>query len=232
MGSVFNQSALTWADARAQVADVIGASADQPMLARAERALRQAQQKWANYHPWAWLTGTATASADASGFMSLPADFRTLYDIIWQGSPHRLYYLEPRLYDQFAPNNTGGVPTHYSLFQVGSSASGTMALMPPGAGEVTLRYWRRMRYGTSAASASALDIPEDFESSLLSLGKYYFLVDKGGEQERTAAWKEEGFAGLAQARSAEQHQPDQVPCLLPGYLEGAPPWNPNSTLGY
>jgi len=228
MGSLFNQSGLVWADAQAQVADVIGASADPPMLARAARALRQAQQKWNNYHPWSWLTTSVTASADASANLPLPADFRTLYDIVWQGDPRRLQYLEPRLYDQLCPLNEPGTPTHYHLFSAG--ATGMMGLYPPATGSLTLRYWRRMTYG-SASATGALDLPEDFEAGLLSLAKYYFLVDKGGEPERIAAWKEEGLAALSQARSMELNQPDQTPGFLPGYLEAAGGWNPNSTLG-
>jgi len=230
MAPVFNQSSLLWADAQARVADVVGASADPPMLVRAERALRQAQQKWNNYHPWSWLTATCTASANASGMFALPSDFRTLYDIIWQGDPRRLYYLEPRLYDQLRPNNEGGTPTHYSLFSVG--ATGMLSLYPPiSGGSLSLRYWRRMNYGSVASASGALDLPEDFESAFLALAKYYFLVDKGGDPERVASWKEEGFGGMNQARSMEQHQPDQVSTLLPGYLADSPGWNPNSTVG-
>ena len=229
MGSLFNQSGLVWGDAQAQVADVVGASADAAMLVRAQRALRQAQQKWNNYHPWSWLTASVTASADASGNIDLPGDFRTHYDIIWQGDPRRLYYLEPRLYDQLRPNNEGGTPTHYHLFSVG--ATGRMGLYPPDSGNLTLRYWRRMTYGSTASASGAIDIPEDFESGFISLAKYYFLVDKGGEPERSAAWKEEGYAVLNQARSMEQNQPDQTGGFMPGYLADAAGWNPNSTLG-
>lgn len=230
---VFNQSSLSWANAVAKVADVIGASADVPMLGRAHDALRSATQRWANYYPWSWLQATATVTASSNGDVILPTGFRTLYDLIYAGSPLRLYYMEPRLYDQLRPNDESATPTHYTLFNVG--ATGMMRLIPPPGAQATatIRYWRRMQMGTSySATSVTADVPEDYEAGWLALAKWYFLVDKGGEAERAAALKEEGLLSLNQARSAEQFQPDQAGGFLPGYLMENIGWNPDSTWEY
>jgi hypothetical protein len=173
----------------------------------------------------ATATGAATLTFGRSDY-ALPADFKQMYTARTVVSPRKLFPLNANLYDAISSTQTiTGLPEAYSLFPQGGV--GKIRLYPPPSTADTLiiKYQRRMTIPTTGSET--LDIPQDYEFSLLALAKGLYLADKGGNEVRQAFWTKFGEAGLSSARAVDRANPDEDLAFQPAQsLQTG--WNPNS----
>jgi len=82
---------------------------------------------------------------------------------------------------------------------------------------------------TFSSEGQFLDIPADYERGILSLAKYYYLRDKGGDEERIKGWKQEGQEAFQEAIANDNTNTDDQQGFQPGYLcpNTSFPSNPN-----
>lgn len=150
-----------------------------------------------------------------------------VYDCRLTNSPRPLVYLDQRSYDIVRPLNEPAVPTHYTLFVLGSDAKIRFLPTPSQTGTVVLRYSRRMD-----DTATPLDIPMDWELGLIATAKWLFLLDKGGNTDRM-----EGWAAIAQNEMERQianytfPTPDQQANFQAAVPVDMWAWNPADTKG-
>jgi hypothetical protein len=71
---------------------------------------------------------------------------------------------------------------------------------------------------TISSESQLLDIPANFERGILALAKFYYLRDKGGDEERIQGWKREADEAFAEAMANDATTPEEQPGFLPGYL--------------
>ena len=213
----FQQSTITYSQAQSRVAESVGASSTNE-LARALYAIQAAFQHWNNKFNWPFLAATASASVVAgTADYSLPSNFKSIYGAKLTTINRQLAYLPRRQYDRAVWNQTaGGDPSHYSLFLAGLD-EGKITLIPtPGSADtLSLKYFRRMTIPPSAG-ATAIDIPQDYESYVLALAKALYLIDKGAEESKWGFWKAYAEEGMAFAKGSDTRIPDEDLVLVPG----------------
>lgn len=162
----------------------------------------------------------------------LPSDVRSIYDVRMLVNGVSLAPSDQRAIDHYTtyPEPQVGNPTHYTLFNVGSSATASIRLYPAPVAwdQMEVRYWRRAAVFTAAtATATVLDVPQDAEFGILSLAKAYMLADRGGEPERMALWMQEGEQTLRTFRAREQQEMDQLPGFMPSGAAINAPYSQN-----
>lgn len=200
-------------------------------------------------------TGSASNSAItfSRDCYALPADFRSLYDARLMVNRRALAEAAQRDYDRARPGNEPATPTHYMLFNMwgvgatgiysgGSPVGGDnntsafLRLIPPPTQSdfLLVRYYRTLyipAFQTSTSDTTdntvALDLPQDYELGFLGLAKYYFLLDKGGNDQRMAGWKADGEAALEAAEARDLQLPDTEMGFLPGAYVSTYGFNPN-----
>jgi len=213
----FQQSSITYTQAQTRVAEAVGASSTNE-LNRALYAIQAAFQHWNNKFNWPFLAATATATVvGGTADYSLPANFKSIYTVRLTTLNRTLAYLPRRQYDRAVWNQSqSGDPTHYSLFLAGLD-NGQITLIPtPGSGDTLgLRYFRRMTVPPSAG-ATAIDIPQDYESYVLALAKALYLIDKGAEESKWGFWKNYAEEGMTFAKGSDTRIPDDDLVFIPG----------------
>lgn len=230
-------SILTLDDGRTRVANSAGASGTSAELTRAQYAVQDALKRWNNANNWWCMFTSATASVTAAS-VRLPADFKYVYDVRLASTPMTLSHLPLRTFDRVLFNQTalGGPTTHYHLSyaQASATANSVITLLPNFANgdTMTLRYYRRITI--ASATANTLDIPEDHELGVLSLAKYFYLLDKGGPTERLQGWGGIAEDELKKAIAADKRIPDAEIYLTPGAAidSYAGIVNPNTTIPF
>lgn len=82
---------------------------------------------------------------------------------------------------------------------------------------------------TGDSSNTLLDLHADFERGILSLAKFYYLTDKGGDPQRIQSWDAEAKAAFAEAINRDSTVADDQLAFQPGYLapQSSYPMNPN-----
>jgi hypothetical protein len=63
-----------------------------------------------------------------------------------------------------------------------------------------------------------MDIPADYERGIISLAKYYYLRDKGGDEARVQGWQQESEKAFAEALANDATVTDEQIGFKPGYL--------------
>lgn len=209
------QSSITFSQAKSRVADTAGASSSTAELTRAGYAVQAAFQDWNNDEAWAFLGKSSTALTVTSGAATLPTDFKYMYGGIITNTNQPLYPISQALMDIATFAGSVGTPAFYSLFKGGLAGSYQIKITPtPTDGStITLNYHRSMAIPT--ADSDVLDIPQDYENYLLAEAKYLYLLDKGGEPERAAGWKDYYESGKRKAIMAESRRPQESKLLIP-----------------
>jgi hypothetical protein len=173
--------------------------------------------------------GTATATRD---MYDLPSDWKAPYTVRMVVSKTTLHPVGRRFYDRFnmlSEQSSLTVPTNYDVFMIGSRGK-IRILQPPSSPDVLqLRYYRRMTIPTTTATASVLDIHQDYEPYLMAWGKWHFLTDKSeGRGDQLKTWFALSEQGLTTMLKEQTNQPDQDVGFIPGaYVFGV--WGDNTT---
>lgn len=178
------------------------------------------------------FTGTAVVTVTAQRDMyDLPSDYRDEYTLKMLASNITLKYVGRRTYDRIAPDeNQGSTPYRYDLFPVG--AKGKLRLLrPPVSSDILQnRYYRRMFLASASGVASAIDIPEDYESYPIAWAKWHFLTDKGeGRKDQATVWLSLAQEGLKTMLADQTDIQDEQLEFVPDHMLGVNETNPNST---
>ena len=93
-------------------------------------------------------------------------------------------------------------------------------LTPPGGGDwLQLRYHRNMATAASTATATTLDIPDNYEPYLMAYAKWHFLTDKGEERKSQATtWLSLAENGLTTMLKDQTNIPDEDLGFTPGHM--------------
>ena len=171
------------------------------------------------------LTTTVAASATVTGatltfhriLYPVSADYKTIFDVRIVGSPRQLYYQPRRNYDrEVIDQSSTSEPYGYDLYYIGGK--GKLRILPPPAGAETLwvKYYRRMSMPSSIASASGIDLPEDYEDIFIAAAKAHFLADKGQAfREQWFYWDKYAAEGIKEMRRDERLVEDEDLALQP-----------------
>jgi hypothetical protein len=171
-----------------------------------------------NFHPWAFLEGTADlAFVAAQNWIDLPADFREIIDVF--GNVAKFTHISPATHREILAHRVHGVAGNlYLKYRVDWKASGDGTAPPtpvlniaPAAADSTanaliLYYRRRIRtFATSgtADDAQVLNVPEGLQAAVWAVCRAKGICEEQDSQspEWTAA-----IALLSSARDADGRQ--------------------------
>lgn len=196
--------ALTYAQGKVIVARTIGGSFDIDQLNAAGDAILMAIQEWNLRQKWNYLlTDTAPTNINfiaGTATYQLPSTIREPYDArLITSQKRQLQYVEQRDLDRVVYDQTlRGVPYYYNLFRGNNafdasdpdSQAGFIRVWPipnytttSTTGELYVKYYRVIAEPT--ADVDTLDVPDRYVRALLTMAKYYYLVDKDAESART-----------------------------------------------
>ena len=181
------------------------------------------------------VTGFSAGATVVSGdfvrdMYDLPSDWKAEYTVRLLGAQRTLRPTGRRFYDRSitSEQQTASV-WNYDLFMVGSVGKIRLLPPPPTADVLLMRYYRRMTVPTTTATASVLDVPQDYEAYLISWAKWHFLADKGeGRGEQIKTWFSLAQEGLVTMLREQTRRPDQDLAFIPGqFVYGG--WNDTTT---
>lgn len=142
MQNLFQQSSLTFGNAKQYVAEQAGKQQTTEMLDRAGRSIQSAIQDWNKFN-WKWTLTSATITADASGNYQLPYDIKDVYAVTTTGDyPQWVPSVTRRQLTRANARNLQVAPYSYDLFS--KNNSGLLRVVGGEATDLTLEYYRRM----------------------------------------------------------------------------------------
>lgn len=161
---------------------------------------------------------TCTSTRD---MYDLPSDWKAPYTARMLTGNYSLRYVGRRIYDRsIQSEQTVSTPYWYDLFMVGSRGKIRLLTPPTAADVLQLRYYRRMEIPTTTATASVVDIPQDFEPYLIAWSKWHFLLDKGeGRGEQMKTWFIMSQEGLKTMLASQTNIPDEGLMFIPGHFQ-------------
>lgn len=248
-GSWYAPSNLTWATAKARVANVIGASADDSMKKLAGYALEEAIQYWNLQKDWKYTLVTQTGielTAGTSSF-SVGTYYKKTYDLrLVTPVPRILLPSNKREHDVYNPNQTlQGTPQAYHLrdawwnFPTGgppatTDAPGKIVVFPTPDATCTLDHSYYIRHtvpaditnGGTGADTAIVDFPLRFQNVLLAVAKMFFLGDRGSD-ENLQFWTAMAQDAMQKARHEDEWTPDSDAAFSPSSVAYRRPYDPN-----
>jgi hypothetical protein len=217
---------LTFAQAKINVARTIGGSNDADQLTIAGDAIKVAIEEWNLRQKWNFLLvdNSATLIPLVAGTQSyqLPTAMREPYDArLVTTNKRTLQYAEQSEIDRVIRDQTVmGVPAYYNLFRGGAtfdaaspaSQAGWIRLYPmpnysTTVGSLYVKYYRTIT--EPVADIDILDVPDRYVYSLLTMAKYYYLVDKDAESARTDHHRELAERLFREAERDDQEYQDE-----------------------
>lgn len=143
MQTLFQQSSLTFGNAKQYIAEQAGKQQTTEMLNRAGRSLQAAIQDWNKFN-WKWLLSTAAITASASGApFALPYDLKDVYDVYTTAaSPQWIPAISRRHATRSNVRGLSTAPYAYDLFS--KNGAGQLRLQGASGTSLNLEYYRRM----------------------------------------------------------------------------------------
>lgn len=211
----------------------IGATtADTPLTARGEWAIKAALKHWDNSTLWDWTLSTATASSTPGEAFRMPADVKALYNVRFTDGTdwYTSYALSQRRLDRadikhtydigkFSGTNEQGWPPYsYHLglsYAVNDSGQGLLVPLPAVNRNATagFTYYRHLTMPTY--SSASVDIPAVYEDYIVAMASYRLLLNKGDRSDRMAEYRAYAMGGLAEAIKEHGKKPDEETILIP-----------------
>ena len=161
----------------------------------------------------ATAAGANAVSATAVRDMyALPTDFKQPYTVRLLSTLATLSPAQRRGWDRSITNEfQTGTPNWYDMFP--QFQRDKIRLLPPPGGSDTLliRYYRRMTVPTTTATATVLDIPQDYDFHLIAWAKWHYLMDKTeGRSEQAQVWLSLAQEGIKLMLADQTRQPDET----------------------
>jgi len=147
--SLFQQSSLSFGEAKIWVAEQHNKQTSPDMLVRAGRAIQRAVKDW-NRYKWEWLITEGTSITVTGGLTNtkypVPYDYRDMYNLVFTqaGIPRALVQDNKRGYDRVSPQPIASVSTGYNLIRIGDLGKFELQDPPNAGGTIKLLYYRRM----------------------------------------------------------------------------------------
>lgn len=233
---------LTYAQAKAQVAKLLGSSSDTTLLSEAGDAIQRAFDKLEKAD-FEWLIDETVPSpstptdidivAGTSDY-NLPSDFRKVYSCRFlAGDKRPLIYVEQRLWDRTSWDQSAYQYTFgYNILPRSSNTQAQVRLLGPPAAANTLRvrYYRTLT--RPSADGTALDVVERYQDWIIYYARFLVMAEHGEREGQMMLWKSLADEQWAMMSNEDQIQPDRDDYLLPGYIAAPtfPPSHPYYTL--
>lgn len=161
------------------------------------------------FSPAASATVSATVTFGRD-FYPLPTDWKQPYTVKLLTSRVPLHPANRRLYDRVSDSEfNASTPEGYDLF--GQFQRSKVRLLPPPAQAdvLMLRYYRRMTVPTSTSATAVLDIPQDYDYTLIAWAKWHFLTDKEDMADRATTWISLANEGIKTMMADQLRNPDE-----------------------
>jgi hypothetical protein len=231
----------TWAEAKAQVAKVLGNSTDATLLSEAGDAIQRAFDKLEK-HDFEWLfketvpspsTPTDIAIVANTTDYNLPADFRKVYSCRTITNDKRpLQYVSQRKWDKHTWDQASyQFLFGYNIIPRSSNTQAQIRFMgtPSRADTARVRYYRTLI--RPSVDGTALDVVERYQDWIIYYARFMVLVEHR-EMDAGLFWKGMADEIWREMTNEDQIQPDQDDYMLPGAAASPtfPPTHPYFTL--
>lgn len=207
---------LTYAQAQAQVASVLGNSTDTDLLAEAANEINHAISEL-NMRDWEWLLTFEDIAvvAGTEDYTFTNSDMRKVYDVRLLGNKRALMPIDQRLWDRVSSDPaTRGIPFGYTIIRTSTTVSKIRLIPPPASTDTArVRYYKLIT--TPSAGGTALDIVERYQPWILWQAKASILQNHGENSERSAYWQARADRFLAQMIEEDKYMPDHDQGMLP-----------------
>jgi len=228
---------LTYAQAKAQVAKVVGNQADTTILSEAGDAIQRAFDKL-DKNDFEWTFKETSGASDISIVAgttdyNLPADFRKVYSCRTITNDKRpLQYVSQRAWDKHTWDQTSyQFLFAYNIIPRGSNTQDKIRVIgtPSRSDTLRVRYYRTLT--RPSTDGTALDIVERYQDWVIFYSRYLVLAEHR-EMDTAMFWKGMADEMWGMMTSEDQIQPEEDTNMVPGALAAPtfPPTHPYYTL--
>lgn len=209
---------LTFAQAKAQVAQTIGNSTDTDALTEAGAEIQRVVEEL-NLKDLDWLTAEQTIPlVVGTDEYNLNADFRKVYSVRLETNKRPLKYIEQRVWDRSIYDQTSNrTPWGYNIFPRSSNTVAQIRILPPPASveNILVKYYKLM--ATPSVDGTALDIVERYQAWIIYQARANILANHGENDSRIMYWQGKADRMLALMLDESQVQPDNDEGFRPGF---------------
>lgn len=209
---------LTFAQAKAQVAQAIGNSTDTDALTEAGSEIQRVVEEL-NLKDMDWMTAEQTIPLVAgTDEYNLNADFRKIYSVRLETNKRPLKYIEQRVWDRSIYDQTSNrTPWGYNIFPRSSNTVAQIRILPPPASveNILVKYYKLMT--SPSVDGTALDIVERYQAWIIYQARANILANHGENDARIGFWQGKADRMLAQMLDESQVQPDNDEGFRPGF---------------
>lgn len=208
----------TFAQAKAQVARIIGNEADTNLLTEAGDEINRVVDEL-NLKDLDWLTAEETIPLVAgTDTYNLAANFRKVYNVRLETTRLVLKYIEQRAWERVVWDVTSSrTPVGYNIFSRSSNTVAQIQVLPPPSSveNLIVKYYRLMT--NPSVDGTALDIVERYQGYIIYQAKANILANHGQNESRINFWQARADRMLADMLNESQVQPDQDEGMQPGH---------------
>jgi hypothetical protein len=209
---------LTFAQAKAQVAQAIGNATDTDALTEAGAEIQRVVEEL-NLKDLDWLTAEQTiALVVGTDEYNLNTDFRKIYSVRLETNKRPLKYIEQRVWDRSIYDQTSNrTPWGYNIFPRSSNTVAQIRVLPPPASveNILVKYYKLM--ATPSVDGTALDIVERYQAWIIYQARANILANHGENDSRIMYWQGKADRMLALMLDESQVQPDNDEGFRPGF---------------
>jgi hypothetical protein len=209
---------LTFAQAKAQVAQAIGNATDTDALTEAGAEIQRVVEEL-NLKDLDWLTAEQTiALVVGTDEYNLNTDFRKIYSVRLETNKRPLKYIEQRVWDRSIYDQISNrTPWGYNIFPRSSNTVAQIRVLPPPASveNILVKYYKLM--ATPSVDGTALDIVERYQAWIIYQARANILANHGENDSRIMYWQGKADRMLALMLDESQVQPDNDEGFRPGF---------------
>lgn len=210
---------LTYLQAKQQVAQVIGNTADTDLLNEAGAEIQRSVEEL-NLIDADWLTAEQTISlVVGTSDYNLNSNFRKVFSVRLQTNLRPLRYIEQRMWDRNIANPTSNsTPIGYNIFPRSSNTVAQIRVLPPPSSveNMLVKYYKSM--DTPTVDGTALDIVERYQGWIIFQAKANLLANHGENESRIAFWQGKADRVMANMLNESQVQPDGEEGMKPAVV--------------
>lgn len=208
--------AITFLAAAQEVARLVGGSAVTAQQTIAKTAIKDALRDFDGRHDWEFklatlnditvVSGTATYDLVSLGGGTRP---KKIYSARLKTDKWVLQFVRQREWDRIVWNQESPGAARYYTEVRSANGNLTIKLFPtPNSGE-TLQVRVFEHIVIPSADGDTLDIPDRYIPAVLSLGRYYFLIDRDGEDQRAPVYLQKAEQLIQKAIQDDVGMPDE-----------------------
>ena len=212
-----NQNTLTWTQAMADVAGVLGNAGDPPQEAIAKSCIQDVLRDMNSAREWTFLCQTTTGNVTTDGLITLPSRTKKIYALTVDSRVMEYMNQRDWLKQVDLTQSLGGTAAYLdyntavtNTIEVRDHPNGTVAYV---------LYWLGLLTVTPSTNGDVVDVPESIMAYILAQAKadYVARIDSSSPKlqffiaQATQRWRRI-------VRDDEASKPDQDLRMVPGYL--------------